>query len=271
MRCEEVTHMEKYSATPVNYMKVGELAKKVGVTTRALRFYDKEGLLSPQATSESGYRLYTDKDMVRLIQILMLKQLGFPLSEIKNKISAMDTTADVVEALTIHATKIRSQIDHLTESLNALESLKDEIIQVDAVDYKKFAAILESIYMKNERYWLVKYLDNDILDELMRHNTEETAIEFVAITNDMIAESAKLQEEGVHPRSKKGQDFAKKFWEVLMEFTGGDMDLVFKISEQMAQSTSDKMHDETMEKSREFMSSALETYLSKPEREGADD
>lgn len=71
--------MEKQKAIPEGYMTVGEAAKKMGVTVRTLQYYDKEGLFSPSAESEGGRRLYTDKDLITLHQILSLKSLGFSL------------------------------------------------------------------------------------------------------------------------------------------------------------------------------------------------
>ena len=68
--------MTKYRAIPQGFMTVGEVAKKMGVTVRTLQYYDKEGLLSPSAESEGGRRLYTDKDLVMLHQIISLKSLG---------------------------------------------------------------------------------------------------------------------------------------------------------------------------------------------------
>ena len=65
--------MEKSKAIPQGYMTVGEVAKKMGVTVRTLQYYDREGLFSPSAESEGGRRLYTDKDVVKLHQILSLK------------------------------------------------------------------------------------------------------------------------------------------------------------------------------------------------------
>ena len=64
--------MTKYRAIPQGFMTVGEVAKKMGVTVRTLQYYDKEGLLSPSAESEGGRRLYTDKDLVMLHQIISL-------------------------------------------------------------------------------------------------------------------------------------------------------------------------------------------------------
>ena len=84
--------MAKYRAIPEGFMTVGELAKKMGVTIRTLQYYDKEGLLSPSAESEGGRRLYTDKDLVLLHQILSLKSLGFSLKDIKGRFDLFENT-----------------------------------------------------------------------------------------------------------------------------------------------------------------------------------
>ena len=87
--------MTKYRAIPQGFMTVGEVAKKMGVTVRTLQYYDKEGLLSPSAESEGGRRLYTDKDLVMLHQIISLKSLGFSLDDIKERLISLETPADV--------------------------------------------------------------------------------------------------------------------------------------------------------------------------------
>ncbi|PAB61083.1 MerR family transcriptional regulator [Anaeromicrobium sediminis] len=63
--------------------KVRELSKLAGISPRTLHHYDHIGLLKPSSVNESRYRLYEDKDLERLQQILFLKELGFKLSEIK--------------------------------------------------------------------------------------------------------------------------------------------------------------------------------------------
>lgn len=62
---------------------VGEVSRLAGVTVRALHHYDEIGLLSPGGRSEAGYRLYEHADLVRLQEILVWRQLGFPLPEIQ--------------------------------------------------------------------------------------------------------------------------------------------------------------------------------------------
>lgn len=78
--------MAKHRAIPLGFMTVGEVAKKIGVTVRTLQYYDKEDLLSPSAESEGGRRLYTDKDLVILHQIISLKSLGLGL-DVEGRVS----------------------------------------------------------------------------------------------------------------------------------------------------------------------------------------
>jgi len=256
--------MDKYQAISNGFMLVGELAKKAGVTTRTLRHYDREGLLSPSQESDSGYRLYTDKDLAKLMQILMMKQIGFSLSEIKKKMSAMDTTAEVINIITEHTVNIRKKIEHLTESLNALETLKEEIMQVDSVDFNKFASILTSLQMKNERYWLIKYFDNDILTKFKELvSDKEDAAQLIEVTESLIKEAAQLHNSGIPPESSQGQEFAERLWKWVLELTSGDFAMAQKMNEQILKSATDKKYDEVMEKSLLFMYESLDAYFSK--------
>ena len=77
--------MAEQQKTETAYMTVGEVAKKMGVTVRTLQYYDREGLLSPSG-KRNGRRLYSDRDLILLHQILSLKHLGFSLNDIKDRL-----------------------------------------------------------------------------------------------------------------------------------------------------------------------------------------
>ena len=158
--------MAKHRAIPLGFMTVGEVAKKIGVTVRTLQYYDKEGLLSPSAESEGGRRLYTDKDLVILHQIISLKSLGFSLDDIKRHLISLETPADVATALTEQADSIREKIGQLTASLTAIEQLKEEVLQMQTVNFKKYADIIVNLQMKNDSYFLIKKFDDDMLDHI---------------------------------------------------------------------------------------------------------
>ena len=65
-------------------IKIGELAKRTGFSTKTIRYYELLGLLAKPERTESGYRLYTDKDAERLAFIEKAKRLGFSLEEIRD-------------------------------------------------------------------------------------------------------------------------------------------------------------------------------------------
>src|SRR6516165_4958036 len=63
--------------------KVGELARRTGLSIRTLHYYDEIGLLVPSHHTGSGHRLYTAGDVARLQRVLSLRQLGFALDEVR--------------------------------------------------------------------------------------------------------------------------------------------------------------------------------------------
>ena len=158
--------MEKYKAIPQGYMTVGEVAKKMGVTVRTLQYYDKKGLLSPSAESEGGRRLYTNKELIILNQIISLKSLGFTLGDIKERLISLDTPAGVADALTKQADNIRKTMEQLSASLTAIEHLREEVLQMQTVDFKKYADIIVNLQMNNKYYYLIKKFDEDTLEHI---------------------------------------------------------------------------------------------------------
>jgi DNA-binding transcriptional MerR regulator len=64
-------------------MQIGEVAKKTGVSVQTVRFYERQGLLPNPPRKESGYRLYGEADLKRLLFIRQAKALGFSLDEIR--------------------------------------------------------------------------------------------------------------------------------------------------------------------------------------------
>lgn len=121
-------------------MKVKELADLVGISVRTLHYYDEIGLLSPQKSTDSGYRLYSNDDLEILQQILFFRKLDFPLKEIKQIISS--SSFDKQEALIKHKKMLvekRSQIDKLINTVNkSIKHMKGEIQMTNKEKFEGF-------------------------------------------------------------------------------------------------------------------------------------
>ncbi len=223
--------MGKDRAIPQGYMTVGEVAKKMDVTVRTLQFYDREGLLTPSAESEGGRRLYTDKDLVQLHQILMLKHLGFSLDDIKNRLIPLDTPAEVADVLSDQAEAMRAKIAALTQSVQEIELLRAEVLQMQSVDFKRYADIIVNLQMKNDYYWLIKHFDDRTLDKIRNRFDKESSQAFLNTFSGLLEQAGSLQTDGVPPESEAGQALAKAFWDMVTSFTGGDMQMMANLME----------------------------------------
>ncbi|WP_201763473.1 MerR family transcriptional regulator [Chengkuizengella marina] len=99
--------------------KVKEVSSIVGVSVRTLHHYDRIGLLEPETTTPSGYRLYTDQNLERLQQILFFKEMDFSLQEIKEILDRPDF--DRKKALKTHKEvllKKKNRIEKMIKTVN---------------------------------------------------------------------------------------------------------------------------------------------------------
>ena len=255
--------MAKYRAIPDGYMTVGEVAKKLGTTVRTLQYYDKEGLLSPSTKSEGGRRLYTDKDLITLYQIVSLKSLGFSLDDIKHRLISLETPTDVANALTEQADNIRGKIERLTASLTAIEQLKAEVLQMQTVNFKKYADIIVNLQIKNSSYYLIKRFDDDTLDHIRNRFNRESGLNFMDRFNRLSDEIIQLQKENVPPESEKSQRIVKEYWGLIMEFTNGDMSMLPKLMEIGNIDTATNAWEERQKNVNDYLEPALQVYFSK--------
>ncbi len=254
--------MEKYRAIPQGYMTVGEVAKKMDVSVRTLQHYDRVGLLSPSAMSDGGRRLYTGKDIVKLHQILSLKHLGFSLDDIRDRLIPLDVPADVARILSEQADAIRKKIADMTEALSEIEALKAEVLEMQSVDFKKYADIIVNLEMKNDFYWLIKHFDSETLDHIRSRFDKESGIAFLQKFLHLQDEAIRLQEDGVPAESQRGIQFAKAYWDLILEFTDGDASMLPKL---MQMGESDELNQECKQKQAQanvFIEPALGAYFS---------
>lgn len=128
---------------------IQKLSKLAGVSTRTLRYYDQYGLLVPLRTSSNGYRIYGQKEVDRLQQILFYREMGIPLEDIKSILSSPGF--DSKRALESHLSALiakRGQIDLLIANVEkSLKSLGGEIVMTDK---EKFEGFKEKLIAEND-------------------------------------------------------------------------------------------------------------------------
>ena len=106
-------------------IRIGEMAKRHGVTLRALRFYEDKGLLSPKR--EGSTRLYTRRDDARLTLILLGRKVGFPLREVKQMIDLYDPSGPNTRQLKHALDKSEKQLARLHQQRSSLEEAIGEL------------------------------------------------------------------------------------------------------------------------------------------------
>ena len=103
-------------------MTVNEVSKLTGVSIRTLQYYDKIGLLKPAEYTESGYRLYDDAALEKLQQILLFRELEFPLKDIKDIITRSDF--DKRKALDQQIGLLELKKEHIENLIDMCKGLK---------------------------------------------------------------------------------------------------------------------------------------------------
>jgi DNA-binding transcriptional MerR regulator len=110
---------------------VTELAKDLGVTPRTIRFYEDQGLISPQRAGTT--RVYSHRDRARMILILRGKRLGFTLRDIKEFLDLYVVDTTQIEQMQLLITKVRSRIRQLEDQRQALELSLHELKDIEKI------------------------------------------------------------------------------------------------------------------------------------------
>jgi len=119
-------------------MTVHEVSRRTGVSVRALHHYDSIGLLPPAAVSEAGYRLYDEAALERLQQILLFRELQFPLKEIRRILDSpgFDRKRALEQQIALLELR-REHIDNLIILARDVHRTGGKTMDFDAFDTRK--------------------------------------------------------------------------------------------------------------------------------------
>ncbi|MBI3469264.1 MAG: MerR family transcriptional regulator [Planctomycetes bacterium] len=131
-------------------LKVGTLARRTGLTIRTLHHYDEIGLQKPSLHTESGHRLYTADDVARLQQVISLRQLGFPLEEVRDCLDRPDFSP--LEVIGLHLARLREQIELQRKLCERLEAIAAHLRTAGEVSAEEFLRTIEAMTMMEKLY-----------------------------------------------------------------------------------------------------------------------
>ena len=129
-------------------MRVGELAKAVGKTVRAMHLYEELGLLEPRARSEGGFRLYGPEAIDRIHWIVKLQAIGFTLAEIQGFVRDFQTADSAPEASArVRALFVEKQAN-IREQITQLQVIENDL--QEAIAYLDSCQTCSSDYAPTE-------------------------------------------------------------------------------------------------------------------------
>ncbi|MBP2170203.1 MerR family copper efflux transcriptional regulator [Erwinia toletana] len=119
-------------------MNISDVAKKTGLTSKAIRFYEEKGLVTPPLRSENGYRSYTSKHIEELMLLRQSRQVGFNLDECREMVALFNNpqrhSADVKARTLDKVAEIEAHIHELTIMRQRLLELAEACPGDDSAD-----------------------------------------------------------------------------------------------------------------------------------------
>lgn len=192
-------------------MTVNEVSKLTGVSIRTLQYYDKIGLLAPAGYTQAGYRLYDDTALEKLQQILLFRELEFPLKEIKKIIESpsFDRRKALDQQITLLKLK-KEHIENLIELARGIKTIGEKNMDFSAFDTHK----IEEYTAQAKASWGTTPEYQEYEEKAKDRTTEQQQSINIQLM-DIFAEFGEIRNED--PASKKAQELVEKLQSFISE------------------------------------------------------
>lgn len=200
-------------------LKIGELAKAAGVSVRCLRHYDHIGLLQPNSSRESGHRLYNQKDVERLQQIISLKSMGLSLQDIARCLE--EEEYDLLKTFTMQEAAIFRDIEALQKIRINLRLMIDRLALDQDLTMKELLSFIKEVQTM-EKYYTPEQL------EKLKNRYEKYPKEVKEVEKAWPILFKKFEEAmnaGLSVTDLKVQVLASEAQHYIDLFTGGDKEI----------------------------------------------
>ncbi len=238
--------------------KVGELARRCGLTVRTLHHYDEIGLVRPSARSAAGYRLYDESDVARLHTVQALRQLGFGLARIGEMLQAGTLPARQLVAEQLRA--VEEDIERaraLRAQLRVLQQALDADAPPDAMQWLSALSLMAAW----QRHFSVQELES-VLRRWRRTR---------AAWQPMLDEVRAAMDAGHALESPPVQTLAQRWMDQAMAITGGDLALALRWARMNEQAPETARHQGLDPQALAFLGRAIELRLAALRRHLSED
>lgn len=248
-----------------NYLTVGELARRVGVTVRTIQYYDQQGLLSPSAKGPQNQRLYTDDNVKDLYRILTLKYLGLSLSQIKSDAALYQESAAVQELADEQMDAIEEQFQTLFRRMTTLRALRDESLESAGVDWERMAGTVERCQGESQFFWRLTCIRDDAPSEAAAEDRVARS-ESVSKWHELIADTIRLMPAGEPVDGPRNRDLARRYLDLDMSQESARAEENFILMENIApHAHGDGSFDELRQSVFDYLEAVVAAYRANPD------
>jgi MerR family transcriptional regulator, thiopeptide resistance regulator len=197
-----------------------EFAALAGVTVRALHYYDRVGLLKPLTRTDAGYRQYSERDLVRLEQIVLLKFLGFSLRQIRDLLA---DESDILGTLRRQCAALGAKRSQLDRAIRVIRETETTLAGSPKPDWKDLVKIIKEIEMNNDNEWMKKYYSAEAKSKLEKREALWSPELQARVSRQWSELFADIEASfGEDPAGPKAQALLTRWRNLIAEFTGGD-------------------------------------------------
>jgi len=190
---------------------IHEVSQLAGISIRTLQYYDTIGLLHPSVHSDSGYRLYSNMDLEKLQQILLFRELEFPLREIKEIMESPDY--DRSKALEQQIQLLTLKKEHIENLITLAQGIK--ALGVNTMDFRAFDTKKLDEYSKEAKATWGKTPQYKEFEEKERNRTPKENAKMASDMMDIFRSFGEIKNQD--PASNEAQTLVKQLQNFITE------------------------------------------------------
>ncbi|GAA0348421.1 MerR family transcriptional regulator [Oceanobacillus sp. M60] len=243
---------------------IGEISKLTGVTVRTLQYYDNIQLVPLQKSETSRRRYYTESDLTRLQQVLFYKSLGLKIKDITKLLEETTTAEQLRHVLEKQREIFYYKLHDIKSNIAMIEASLAGIEKNDSLPLGNLVQLIISLNKDTVYQYKDVSFDKKSEDTFIEHyQNEEAILEVYWDWKALILEAVAHILNAIQPESEQGQDFAKRWIEMVVNISDGSQDLldVYKDSYKNREQWP-KEDRQLIDFTNTFIDKAVEHYLS---------